>query len=241
VPSSYLSDTFQATLPTQMNLWVLAEDMTLRGDHAHFAGKYGVHLDVYLLTPRDKVVTGAWGPEKNPPERQRLLQQWRGPNQPYLTLLYPRAKGEPPPTVTPLGPGAGARVELPGRVDIVLAGDGRDEIRHAALRFRARAALVQPRAEGLRLTLLSGACLSWEGFTLEQPEPGGLLQVLFVADGRVTGTVDGTARTVALEVPQTHGGKSALHVDGQLSTRFPAGTTRYSFEVPAGRHQFEIH
>src|SRR5208337_4129577 len=50
-----LSDTFQATLPTQCNLWGLAESLKLDGDHAHFAGKYGVDLEAYLLAPHDKL------------------------------------------------------------------------------------------------------------------------------------------------------------------------------------------
>lgn len=235
-----LSDTFQATLPTQWNLWGLAGEMKLDGDHAHFAGKYGVDLEVYLLTPRDKLVTGAWGPEKNPPERQRLLQQWRGPNLPYLALLYPRGASEPLPTVTPIARGIGARVELPGRVDIVLAGDGRQEFRQDKLRFQGQGALIQPRPEGTRLTLFAGSCLAWEGFVLNQPMAGGLLQAIFTPDGRITGESDGIARTVAVQAPAAFRGKGLLLLDGQPTTRFPADAARYAFELPAGRHRFEI-
>ncbi len=234
-----LSDTFEASLPTQWNLWGLAEELRVDGDHAQFVGKYGVDLEVYLLTPRDKLVTGAWGPDR-PPERQRLLQQWRGPNQPYLALLYPRTKAEPLPTVTPIGAGLGARVELPGRVDLVLAGDGKDEVREGALRFRGQGALVQPRPEGTRLTLLAGTYLSWGEFILEQPQANGTLQVLFAPDGSLSGTTDGPARPVVLAGPAVSRGKEGLHLDGRLANRFPAATDRYTLEMPAGVHQFEI-
>jgi hypothetical protein len=240
-PNYFLvSDTFQATLPTQCNLWGLAEALKLDGDHAHFAGQYGVDLEVYLLAPADKLVTGAWGPEKKPPERQSLLQQRNAPNRPYLTLLYPRSAGEPLPTVTPLGSGCGARVELPGRVDIVLAGDGHQEFRQEKLCFQGRAGLIQPRPQATRLTLLSGARLAWEGFGLEQPTSGGMLQMNFATDGTIAGESDGTARTVTVQAPPAHRGNGLLLLDGQRAARFPPVATHFVFELPAGHHRFEI-
>ena len=235
-----LSDTFQATLPTQCNLWGLAESLKLDGDHAHFAGKYGVDLEAYLLASHDKLVTGAWGPEKKPPERQRLLQQRNSPNRPYLTLLYPRGTSEPLPTVTPLGPGFAPQVELPGRVDLVLAHDGRQEFRQEKLRFQGHGALIQPRPQGTRLTLFSGVCLAWEGFGLEQPMSGGMLQMNFAADGSIMGESDGTARTVTIQTPPTHRGNGLLLIDGQRVTQFPADAARYTFDLPAGSHRIEI-
>ncbi|MHB9023004.1 MAG: hypothetical protein ACYC7E_02355 [Armatimonadota bacterium] len=236
-----LSDAFQATLPTQMNLWCLADTLTIDGDHARFTGKYGVDLDVFMLTPRDKLVTGAWGPEKNPAERQKLLQQWRGPNQPYLALLYPRSNNEIKPVVTPLGPGAGARVELPGRIDYVLASDGRQEFRQETLRFQGQGGLIQPRANGTHLSLLSGVLLSFQGFTLEQPPAvNSPLQVRFAPDGGISGDCNGERRTVTITVPDAYRGKRTVYLNRQETTRFPENAVRYSFEVPAGAHRFEI-
>ncbi|OPZ81053.1 MAG: hypothetical protein BWY76_03156 [bacterium ADurb.Bin429] len=131
-------------------------------------------------------------------------------------------------------------MELPGRVDYVLAGDGKQEIREGVLRFLGQGALVQPRPEGTRLTLFAGRLLAWEGLELEQPLSGGLIQAFFAQDGQLTGECDGLARTVTLRASAAFRGKKALYLDGQLMTRFPDNAGHYAFELPAGKHRFQI-
>lgn len=239
-----ISDSTSGTLPTEWNLWVLAEgEPRMEDGVTRFSGRHGVDLDVYALAPCERRVTGAWGPDGNwgnRIERQRLLQFQNAAGDPYLALLYPRTEREPRPEVTPVGPGAGARVVLPGRTDIVLAGDGLREFEEGTLRFQGRGALVQPRSHGTELTLFAGSCLAWEGFALEQPMAGGLLRAHFGADGRITGESDGMARTVIVQVPDSHRGKNTLYRSGRPVVRYPQGTKRYAFDVPAGRHAFEL-
>jgi hypothetical protein len=236
-----LRDSFQATLPTQWNLWCMAEGLTIDGSHVHFTGKYGVDLEVFMLTPPDKLVTGAWGPKERPPERQKLLQQWRGVNQPYLALLYPRTPEESVPTVTALGPGIGARVELTGRTDYVLVDDGNQEHHLDKLHFKGQSGQVQERSDGLRLALLSGVLLGWDDYRIEQsPVAGGPVQVSFSPSGEVTGECNGDHRTVTIHVPDAYRAKHALTIDGQETSFSPVGINRYSFDIPSGSHKFKL-
>jgi hypothetical protein len=235
-----LRDSFQATLPTQWNLWCLSEDLKIEGDHAHFAGRFGVDLELFLLTPHDKLVTGAWGPEK-PLERQRLVQQWRAANQPYAALLYPRAKDEPMPIVRSCADGVGACLQWSKRTDYVFVDDGSQVRRDEQLEFQGQAAWVQSGATETRLDLVCGTRLRWRGLRLEQSlAADARLSARFAADGQISGECDGPARQITIGASGEHRGKRTVAIDGQPATLVSEEAETCVFEVPAGAHRIEL-
>lgn len=100
-------DNIDTELPSDWNIWCLAESMELGNNtiEAHFKGKYDVNLDVYSLIPDKNIVTGAYGPTESVYGfyRQKLyqLQQNSGGN--YMVLLYPRLRNEKQPEVKAWG------------------------------------------------------------------------------------------------------------------------------------------
>ncbi len=179
-------DNFQGTLPTDWNLWVLANDgPALEGDRASFTGRFGVDLDAFMLEKPDHIVTGAWGPDW---ERQRLLQLQRGVNGSHAVLLVPRGADEPAPTFAALAdgdgarlewavcrvavpaagsaPGAGARLEWEalGRVDWVFLTEDPVAYEADGVSFQGRAGILRQQPDRIQLTLLDGEIAGLAGF-----------------------------------------------------------------------------
>ncbi|MHB9025989.1 MAG: hypothetical protein ACYC7E_17760 [Armatimonadota bacterium] len=242
-----IRDTFQATLPTDWNIWCLADDVKVVGNRATFTGKFGVDLDVFFA-PGKKVVTGAWGPDW---ERQKVFQLQQDVNQGYFALLYPRAKDEPAPACTHLPGGAGIRVDLPNRVDWAFLSVDAVKQKTDEVEFTGRAGMVQRGEQWTRLTLLAGDRIALGDFALMHgrqvvddvrvPTDGPISLSATLAPGpRLTGEYSGGPRNVVIQVPVAYQGLRSLLVDGKPATLNASRADTYSFALPAGEHRFEI-
>lgn len=242
-----LRDSFQATLPTDWNLWCLADDLQVQEGRATFTGKFGVDLDVFYA-PARKIVTGAWGPDW---ERQKLFQLQQDVNEGYFALLYPRGKDEPVPTCVPLPGGVGMRLDLPNRTDWAFLTT--DEVAQQVdeVEFVGRAGMAQRGADWTRLTLLAGDRIALGDFALMHGRvvvedvrlstEGPLSLSATLAPGpRLTGEYSGDPRVVVIQVPLAYQGLTRLTVDGEPAELSAARAGTYSFALPEGRHRFEI-
>jgi hypothetical protein len=243
-----IRDTFQATYASDWNLWCLADDLKVDGERATFTGKFGVDLDVALLTPARKRVTGAWGPDW---ERQKLLQLQQGVNEGYFALLYPRTKEEPIPTVRPFADGAGARLALPGRTDWAFLAPDRVTVTTDEVTFTGRAGVAQRGTDWVRLTLLDGDSIGCGDFLLMhgrqvvedvRAETEGALacSATLLPGPRLVGDADGGPRVVVIKVPLAYQVLKSFTIDGQPAILQRPAPDTYRFSLPEGRHTFEI-
>ncbi|MHB9132942.1 MAG: hypothetical protein ACYDBB_17895 [Armatimonadota bacterium] len=248
-----IRDTFQATLPTDWNLWCLADTLDIAGDKATFTGKYGVDLDVFLAVPRKHIVTGAWGPEsKEFFERQKLLQLQQDVNQGYFAALYPRKhEGEPAPSFSRILDGAGIKVELPARTDWTVLSAEPVAAKDGELEFIGRAGFAQRTDKWTRLSLLAGDKIVLGDFLLMHgrqvmddvrvPTEGPIAVTATLEPGpKVTGEYTGGARKVTINVPVAYRGLKTLTVDGKPAALLPNDIGIYSFNLPEGMHKFEL-
>lgn len=245
-----IRDSFQATLPTDWNLWCLATDLQFKGDTAVYTGKYGVDLDVFMADAPKKIVTGAWGPE--PPgffERQKLLEMQQDANKDYFTLLYPRKHdGEPAPTFTRILDGAGVKVTLPERTDWAVLSVDAEPLTGDGVEFSGRAGLAQQGKDWTRLTLLDGTRLALGDFVLMHGRqvvedvrvPGSGAVTVLARDGVLRGDTSGDTRQTVIIVPAAYRGLKTLTIDDKPADLTITGANTYSFQLPAGAHRFAI-
>ena len=130
----------EPTLPTDWNIWSLAETLEVKGRWARFQGQFDVDLEVFVAHPAEPdVVTGAWAHhylqdsrERNQAdysslytpyeqayerimkrpfqEKQLVLRIRQGPGEGYLVVLFPRLQDEEPPRFEALPDACGVRV-----------------------------------------------------------------------------------------------------------------------------------
>jgi len=241
-------DSFQASLPTDWNLWCLADELKIDGSRATFKGKFGVDLDVFIVGEPKKIVTGAWGPDW---ERQKLLQLQQDVNVGYFALLYPRKDGEPVPEFAAIAEGKGVRVSLPGRTDWAFLSEDRAEVKEGEVEFSGRAGVAR-RADGrLQLLILDGERIVLGDFVLMHgrqvvedvrvPTEGPVSLSATLSPGpRLSGEYEGGARKVLIRVPAAYRGLRSLEVNGRPADLMPEGVGVYAFGLPAGRGRFEI-
>jgi hypothetical protein len=236
-----LSDSFAATLPTDWNLWCLANEMKMDGAKATFSGKFEVDLDVYLLQNPGKIVTGAWGPEK---ERQKLLQLQQDANQGYFVALYPRAKDEPVPVLSRISGGKGLSVSLPNRTDWAFLSAERFEFEEADLQFSGSAGVAQRGESWIRLTLLDGERIALGGLAVRNPEQGGkgafALSATSATQIILEGESDGEARPIMFRIPPEWKALSRITVDGQIVVFSRDSDDWYLLPLPSGRCQIQF-
>jgi len=120
------------------NLFVLARSAAQDGRRFLFDGQLAADAVAYVATPapeRFRLDRWAWPKQDDssmiPPgfqigkDRWRVgeLQQWlrvsAAPGEPFLVVLYPYRKGEPPPAFEPLAGGKGVRVTAAGKSEEV--------------------------------------------------------------------------------------------------------------------------
>ncbi len=124
--------------PATFNLFVLARSVAQDGRRFLFDGQLAADAVAYVATPapeRFRLDRWAWPKQDDssmiPPDfqigkdRWRVgeLQQWlrvsAAPGEPFLVVLYPYRKGEPPPAFEPLADGKGVRVTAAGKSEEV--------------------------------------------------------------------------------------------------------------------------
>lgn len=100
----------EPTVPTDLSMWFLADNMSRDGDVFHFDGQLKVDADVFLHTPANaKVNTGSYGHNQQPyvrlvpddlawypagkrREEQLFLRAHQEKGEGYLYVVYPRIK-----------------------------------------------------------------------------------------------------------------------------------------------------
>jgi len=242
-------DRFQASLPTDWNLWCLAEELKIDGARATFKGKFDVDLDVFIAQEPKKIVSGAWGPDW---ERQKLLQLQQDPNVGYFALLYPRKRGEPVPEFTALAEGKGVRVTLPGRTDWAFLCEDSVEVKEDDVEFSGRAGMVRREEGRQQLVILHGDRIAVGDFALMHgrqvvedvrvPAEGPIAVSAALEPGpRLVGEYEGGARKVVIRVPVAYRSLRSLKINGRPADLMPEGVGVYSFRLPGGRGGFEIN
>jgi hypothetical protein len=207
-------DSFEATLPTDWSLWCLADDLEVHGQRATFTGKFGVDLEVYSLTEPQKIVSGAWGPEK---ERQKLLQFQKGPNQEYAVVLYPRSESEPIPAFSSIDAGHGVCLKLPDRTDWAFLAPAPIELLTNGVHFQGRAGVAQKGQGWMKLTLLDGQTIGLDQFAITRVAgDGGLtLRATLAPDLKVEAEAFGEVQSVRVRIPEAWEPLSELLVNGR--------------------------
>ena len=244
----FVRDAFQASLPTDWNLWCLADDLKIDGPRATFKGKFGVDLDVFIAQEPKKIVTGAWGPDN---ERQKLLQLQQDVNVGYSALLYPRKDGEPVPEFAAVAEGKGVRVSLPGRTEWAFLCEESMEVKEDEVEFGGRAGIARRAEGGLQLIILDGDRIVLGEFVLmhgrnvvedvRNPTEGPIsLSATLEPGPRIVGEYEGGGRKVVIRVPVQYRGLRSLTINGEPADLMPEGVGVYAFRLPAGRGRFEI-
>lgn len=209
-----LRDTFggKPTVPTQLNLWFLADEMTEEGGVFHFDGQVDVDMDVFVNTPQTfEPHTDSYGHQQQPyvrytgfdpafhPEGKRweeqlLLRVEQPPAEDYMVVLYPRLKGEDPPaSFTRLGDSA-VVVETPLSKDYVFLNSHpvrfeNEEVDFAGLaatvRFYKDGRIAVANSEGDVEVTVGGRTVSGSGAFVARIADGKVTTEKFSSDARV--------------------------------------------------------
>jgi|GEM_PF-3641169 len=174
-----LRDTFDGrpTVPTDLNFWFLANEMTRDGDVFHFDGQVKVDMDVFVHTPQKaKPHTAKYGHVAQPygqktgfdpayfPDGKRredqLLLRFRQPaGKGYLIVLYPRLKtNDPPASYQRIGESA-VLVTTTLSEDLIILDAVPVSVSHNGVNLSSMAASVRKFKDGkIVLTNREGAC-----------------------------------------------------------------------------------
>lgn len=232
------------------NLWCLAtgiDGFNPDGTASvlHFPGQHIADLDVHFVQPSVVKVTPdkwSWHAVMNiamvyidQAEEMPGVHAWQdGANQDFLTVLYPRTKGEKAATVTALANGAGAKVTHSEGTDWVLLSPAKAQLINTDdVELRGEIAFARHNADGSqRLAVMNGAA-SRCGWMLQSNGCASLT----VTTASVTGESSGPAHTVIIGVPG--GGTLPVLLDGKPLAVKRNGDAM-SIDVPAGDHVFTL-
>ncbi|OPZ24968.1 MAG: hypothetical protein BWZ02_02659 [Lentisphaerae bacterium ADurb.BinA184] len=163
-----LRDSFagKPTVPTDLNLWFLANSMETRGGVYHFDGQCEVDMDVFVAAPqtftphtakyghqqqpyrRDTGFDPKYHPDGKLGETQLLLRVRQPPGAGYLVVLYPRLKaGDPEAAFVRLADNA-VQVTTPVARDVVFLDSVPFTCRTPEVSFTGRAGAVRFHPDG---------------------------------------------------------------------------------------------
>ena len=145
-------------LDPSLNLWALADRITVQGQVAIYAGQHGVDLHCYVaeparFTPHTRVVGHSAGfafakhyretfgkPFREDQIQLRIPQASRGGG--FFAAIVPVKQGEPTPQFATLAGGRAIRVKFPDRTDTIVMRKQPDDLDIDGLRVRGTAVLV---------------------------------------------------------------------------------------------------
>ena len=228
------------------NLWCLSEKPTVADGVVHFPGQFGVDLDVHLLSPAGRDIQQdhwawkqhiyVWGPFREAQHGVHVTK--KGPKQDYLSVLYPRARGQASAEVTSLADDAAIKVVHVEGTDVVLLSPGKAaEVSTGDVYLKGETALARRYGNGTtRLAVLKGAaCTAGVGeWRVTSDSPVGIE----VKGKRVTGESDGPSHTATIRLPPGYG-PCTLVVDGRAMALKREGRS-IRVELPAGYHAFGL-
>lgn len=252
-----LRDSFSGNtaLPTDFNLWALAEDIQWQGARAIATAKYaGVVLDVVMLEPAaPQWSTGEWAHKYLPgntaglwqalnpgvpfEERQKLMRVPQGPGGGYLAVLYPRLAEEAPAQISALPDGAGARVVTHLGQDTILLLPQPGAAAALAATLEGSAAVVREQEGRLTLALLEGTRLAWgNDWELRQEQATGGVSLEIGATLLLT--TSGAAREVRLTVSPAWAG--AIWPEAADVKLIQREGNQWTLAVPTGEARVEL-
>ncbi|MBI2190776.1 MAG: hypothetical protein HYU36_02175 [Planctomycetes bacterium] len=191
-----LADEVECEYPTDFTLHALADGAERENNVVHVKGRYEVDMNVHFLSPaltsfEAKPTVLINGEERLP---MLWLHATAAPNQPYLTVLAPFARGIEPPKVQRLLPWFAARIEQGESVDYVFLSPVPMTWASDTLRFEGVRGILRtkPRTE---ITLLEAGKISNGKATLRTTAGGVTLAAR--ADGSWEGQTCGDEKSIA--------------------------------------------
>jgi hypothetical protein len=163
-------------------LWLTCAGVSLgAAGTAHAVGKEDVDTDIVFLKPAGVAIqtptisrTSASG--ISPDGRQgptTTSQTGVVATQPtgdgFLVVVYPRLKTQPPPIVTPLADGKGAKVQTSAGVDYVFLSPQGVKFRQGDVAFEGAAGAIQVRENSISLSLGAAGEIAFGGHKLNSP------------------------------------------------------------------------
>jgi len=229
--------------PTYWNLWCVADKPTVTGNVVHFPGRYGVDLDVHVLSPARPDVQidqwaykqhiYVWGPFSS---AQYGMHVPSADGKGYLAVLYPRGKGQAAAKVSVEADGKMLRIQHSEGTDYVRLSPG-GAVAATVEKVSLTGEVAMARVEtggGIRLAVVKGKAGAAVGeWTLASDGP----TAVTVRGKAVIGESSGQAHVATLTLPAKFG-PATVTLDGK-SVKAPAGRT-IRLELPEGSHRFTV-
>jgi len=158
-------------------VWIATDEAPdVRANPIRAKGRFGADLVVFFLDPAERNLatreatrtagTAGWGHDKRTTS-QRCLELTRLPGgQPVSVVLYPVLADQPTPKFTALAGGRAVKIESTFGTDYALLALERFGFNGEGLDFDGKAAAVQVRRDGTRLSLPRRGELSYRGHTI---------------------------------------------------------------------------
>lgn len=228
------------------NLWCVGKTPEVAGNTVHFPGQYGVDLDVIFASPAKPVIETdhinlernwlyVWGPVTL--EQYGIHARKDGSVEDFLTVLYPRAAGQGPATVTKIDDKSLFVRHMEGADLLLLSPGTAANVTADGMRIEGEIGLARRCTNGaIRLALLKGVKAGSGAWALETDSRA----AVDITNTGVTGESAGDApHTVTLILPRDFGA-AAVTVDGKPVALQPDGNNRLSLRLQAGGHAFTV-
>lgn len=154
-----IADTLDIPAPATWRLWCTANRVAINDASALVDGKEDVDMDVYFARPAGVTLTTEartrrsvsglfpdwhWGPMES--TQQGIIAPMTKSTG-TLVVLYPRMKGAPTPTVTPIADGKGVKVQFGGLTDYVFLSAREFTFKGDGISFNGTAGMAQLRGK----------------------------------------------------------------------------------------------
>ncbi|HEY3418901.1 MAG TPA: hypothetical protein VGM23_18660, partial [Armatimonadota bacterium] len=209
-------------LPSEWNLWLLADTLDTNGNTASAKSPFGVQLDIFMVDPaqpkwftREDSHTFLAGPSveywrkmnNNKPWKETLknLRASQTPGGGFFAVLYPRKDGEQPAQFQPLANGQGVSIMHPRGLDSVFVGLQPVNWNAGDRKFTGTSGAIRQEGDTLSLILLAPGEISAKGYTLKAPAPASLI----LRNGALTVVTKEAGQAIQITLP---GGKQVQGV-----------------------------
>jgi len=198
-PNYYvIQDALSVKAPAYWRLWLTAKSVALRGHRALSSGLHRVDTDIHFanlpeaaaVTTEDKTRNpcglnskGDY-PGKNPTTQTGIIIN--APNfRRLLMLVFPRLKGEKPPTVAPIADGRGFKLATPYGTDYVFLSDKPTSYVDGKLTFKGTAGFARVFGDQAVLDLKEAGEISFGKKRLVKKAEAGGKTANLIADGEL--------------------------------------------------------
>jgi hypothetical protein len=239
---------------TEFSLWDLAKGVEPNGNVVNYPGQYGVDVALTVLDPaKPAFATGSYqhnfiGPtrgywnKQNPgkpfEEVQHFARIKRSDHGGYFVVIFPHRPNEPAPAFTAWGGGAGTSALVNGERHVVVCAEAPGTYSGNGITLQGQRAVVRDGNGKTVLALLQGTSLKAGNITLTASGP----VALTVSRDGISGEANlPAAGPVTLAMPEAHGLKAALLVDGkEQPLEAKPGPDSLILTLPAGRCKFVV-